>query len=411
MISILFLLLLLMFSAVLSSSETAFFSLSAFTVSSYKSDPDNRKKLISHLLEKPRELLVTILILNTICNVLVQNTVSDIFGTYPSWLLKVGLPLILTLFIGEIFPKSIAITNNKAISYKVAPLIAWIARVLGPIRIIVTEVTGYVSRFMFFFLKKENPLSTDELYYIIDNSKKTGVLNVDETELASGYLDLQESTVREIMRPKDEIIFYNVEEPLTKLINVFSDQECSRVPVCQGGLEKILGVISVTQFFLNQEQITTSYDLIKILKKPFYIPETTNGWDLLSKLRENNEQIAIAVDEYGSVAGLLTQEDLMEMVVGEVEDLRDTKQLYTRSSNDVIIVDAKMELVDIEELFDVEFVRTTSSVTIGGWLSDQFERIPQAGDKHINDDFLFYVLEAGPQKVILIYIRRLNSKK
>ena len=411
MISIFLLILLLMLSAVLSSSETALFSLSTFTISSYKFDPDNRKKLVGHLLEKPRDLLVTILILNTLCNVLVQNTVSDLFGNYPSWLLKVGLPLILTLFIGEVVPKSIAITNNKAISYKVAPFIAFISRILGPIRRILTFVTGYISRFMFFFIKKENPLSTDELYYIIDSSKKTGVLNIDESELAAGYLDLQESIVKEIMRPQDEIIFYNVKQPLTKLIDIFADQECSRVPVCDGGLDNILGVISVTQFFLHQEYILSIDDLIKVLKKPFYIPETTNGWDLLSKLRENNEEIAIVVDEYGSVAGLLTQEDLMEMVIGDIEDLRDTKQLYTRPSNDVIIADGKTELTDIEEIFDVEFLRTTSSVTVGGWLTDQIERIPKAGDKYMNDDFLFYVLEAEPQKVNLVYIRRLKSNK
>ena len=411
MISIFLLILLLIFSAVLSSSETAFFSLSTFTISSYKIDPDNRKKLVGRLLDKPRELLVTILILNTLSNVLVQNTVSDIFGNYPSWLLKVGLPLVLTLFIGEVIPKSIAIMNNKTISYKVAPFISWISRILGPVRKSLTLITGYISRFMFFFLKKENPLSTDELYYIIDNSKMAGVLNVDESELASGYLDLQESTVREIMRPKDEIVFYNVNEPLSKLIGFFADQEYSRVPVCEGGLEKILGVISITQFFLRQEEISSSYDLMKVLRKPFYIPESTNGWDLLIKLREKNEQLAIVVDEYGSVVGLLTQEDLMEIVIGEVEDLRDSKQLYTRPSNDVIIADGKMELIDIEEVFDVEFLRTSSCVTIGGWLTDRLEKIPQAGDKYINEDFLFYVLEADPQKVSLVYIRRLNNKK
>lgn len=411
MTSVLLLILLLIFSAFLSSSETALFSLSTFTLSSYKFDPDNRKKLISHLLDKPRELLVTILILNTLSNVLVQNTVSDIFGSYPSWLLKVGIPLVLTLLIGEVLPKSIAITNNKAIAYKVAPSIALIARILGPLRKIVTIITGYVSRLMFFFLKKENPLSTDELYYIIDSSKKSGVLNIDETDLASGYLDLQESIVKEIMRPKDEIIFYNIDEPLTRLIDIFSVKECTRVPICQGGLERILGVVSVTDFFLNQEGIISSADLIKILKKPFYIPETTKGWDLLSRLREFNEQIAIVVDEYGSVAGLVTQQDLMELVIGEIEDLRDARQLYTRPSNDVIIADGKMELVDIEEIFDVEFERTTSSVTIGGWLSDRFEKIPQAGEKYMNEDFLFYVLEAEPQKINLVYIRRLKNKK
>ena len=156
MTSIFLLILLLIFSAVLSSSETAFFSLSTFTISSYKIDPDNRKKLIGRLLDKPRELLVTILILNTLSNVLVQNTVSDIFGNYPSWLLKVGLPLVLTLFFGEVIPKSIAIMNNKTTSYKVAPFIVQINQLFFACD------PFHLKRFWNFFLFLQKKSKTDK---------------------------------------------------------------------------------------------------------------------------------------------------------------------------------------------------------------------------------------------------------
>jgi putative hemolysin len=411
MISLILLILLLLFSAFLSSSETALFSLSVFTLKAYKYDPDNRKRLISHLLEKPKDLLVTILILNVLCSVLVQNTTSNIFGIYSGWLLKVGIPLILTLFLGEVIPKSIAITNNKAVAYAVSPSLSFVALALGPLRKIITFLTSYLSRFMFFFIKKENPLSTDELHYIIENSKKTGVLNIDEAELAAGYLDFQESNVREIMRPKEEIIFYNIDTSMDRLIELFVNKKCTRAPVCKGGLDKILGIISVTDYFANLDDVSSTEDLIKILKKPFYIPETTKGWDLFKIMRENKEQFAVVVDEYGSVVGLITQEDLIETVIGEVEDQRDFKAIYSRPSSDVIIASGKMELMEIEDIFETSFERKTSAVTIGGWLTDELEKIPQAGDKYFKDDFLFYILEADPQKVNLVYIRKVKRKK
>jgi putative hemolysin len=410
-ISLIILSLLLFFSAFLSCSETALFSLSVFTLRSYKFDPDGRKRLISYLLEKPKDLLVTILILNTLCNVLVQNTVSNIFGLASSWFLKVGVPLVLTLFLGEVIPKSIAITNNKAVAYKVSPYLSFVAKILGPIRRVVTFITTYFSRIMFFFIKKENPLSMDELHFIIESSKKTGVLNVDEAELASGYLDLQEAIVREIMRPKEEIVFYDIDAPFSKLIEMFVDKKCSRVPVCKGGLEKVLGIISVTDFFINFDDSLSAEGLTKMLKKAFYIPESTNGCDLLKTMRENKEQFALVVDEYGNVAGLITQEDLMETVVGEIEDVRDTKMHYSRPSPDVIIAEGKMELAEIEDLFETQFERRSSVVTIGGWLTDELEKIPQTGDKYYKNDFLFYILEASPQKVNLVYIRRMKRKR
>ena len=155
MISIIILIFLLTFSAFLSSAETALFSLSPFTLRSYKYDESNRKKLIARLLDRPRELLVTLMMLNILGNILIQNTVSNFFTNINSWLLKVGLPLLLTLFIGEIIPKSIAIGHNKSVSHFVAPFIAFIARILGFLRKIVVSITTFISRFMFFFLKRE----------------------------------------------------------------------------------------------------------------------------------------------------------------------------------------------------------------------------------------------------------------
>jgi len=151
--------------------------------------------------------------------------------------------------------------------------------------------------------------------------------------------------------------------------------------------------------------------LLPILKKPYYVPETTKCWALLQNLRERGESLALVVDEYGSISGLITQEDLIEAVVGEISDKRDTKSLYTRSGPDVIIASGKLELVDFEEIFHIPLKSKENVVTLGGWLIEQLGDIPVAGTKYATDQFLFYVLAADPNRIRRIYVRKLIPRQ
>jgi len=406
----LILVLMVLFSAFLSGSETAFFSLSSFTVQGYKSSTDVRKKMIANMLQKPMDLLVTLMMLNILANILVQNTVSSLLGGNDSWALNVGLPLFLTLIFGEVIPKSVAIVNNASICYKVVPILSKISRFLGPVRIAITKITISVSRMLFFFLKREEKTSIDELYTVLKTSHKAGIVHQDESDLVEGYLDLRSSIAKEIMRPRDEILFYDLEKPLSELIRLFVTEECSKVPVCVGDLQDTKGILTIDQYFYCKDQLKKSQDIVKRLKKPFYVPESINGWTLFQTLRAKNEEIALVVDEYGSIAGLITLEDLFEWVIGEIEDKRDTKSLYTQSGSDVIIASGKFEIDELEELFDLTIDRPSNAVTIGGYLIEQLGEIPPAGTKYVTDDFLFYVLAAEPNRVRRVYIRRLKHK-
>lgn len=406
-ILIAFLCLLLLNSAFLSGSETSLFSLSQPTLRFYRGASNTRLNLIAHLMGKPRDVLVTILILNVLSNLLIQNTVSSLFNAFPNWLLKVGVPLFLTLLLGEVLPKSVALPNNEAIAYRVAPVIATASRWLRPIREPLTKATSWISRFFFFFLTEEKEVSADELRHVLKTSRESGILLPQESDLIGGTLDLQQSSVKELMRPREEILFYNVQEPLEKLLHLFVDLEISRVPVCKGSLEKILGVLSLRRYFFHREQIQKSEDVLSILKKPLYTPETTRAWALLKNLRERGESLSLVVDEYGSISGLITQEDLVETVVGEIADRRET-DLYTRASSDVIIASGKLELSEFEKIFQISLESKEHPVTLGGWLIEQLGDIPPTGTKYATDQFLFYVLAAEPNRILRIYVRKIE---
>lgn len=398
-------------SGFFSASETSLFSLSAMRVRSFASSGSERKKLIAQLVSHPRELLVTILMMNVAVNIMVQNVSSQAFGELSGWGLRVGVPLALTLVFGEIVPKSLAIQNNTFIAYYIAPVIAFMQRLLGPLRKLVTSITTLLSRLIFSFLRSEEAISGDELKHMLSTSERHGVLHRDEAELVRGYLDLQDAQVKELMRPREEMIYYDINNSLDDLIESFVDRECSRVPVCDGDLDNLVGIMSAKRFFLNRQAIHRPSKLSPFLRKPFFVPETTPARKLLRQLSQRNEQLAIVVDEYGTVSGLIAREDLYETVVGDIEDKRDVEDLYTRSSRDVIIASGKLELTDFEDIFGCGLESPNNMVTVGGWLTEQLGDIPKSGTNYVTKDFLFHVLAAEPTRVRRIYIRRIQRNE
>lgn len=377
----------------------------------YKTDADSRKRLVFDLLSSPRDLLVTIIMVNVAVNILVQNVSASLFGEDSSWLVNVGVPLALTLFLGEVVPKSIGLVHNTRISYRVAPVVYFFQRVLTPIRKALIGATNGISSFLFFFLKKEEEISIDELQHALKTSRQYGVLQAEEAELIRGYLALQESTVKERMRPREEVLYFDLEEPLSRLVHLFVDQECSRIPVCRQGLDQLVGVMTSRQFFLHRASIHTANDLSSILEKPFFVPETVPAKVLLRQFYDRQESFAIVVDEYGSVSGLIALEDLVETVIGEIADRRDEKNLYTLSGDDVIIASGKMELAELEKIFDAIFVSKNNMVTVGGYLTEKMGDIPKSGSKIVEGEFLFHVLAADPTRVRRVYIRRVRKKR
>lgn len=405
------LLFLTFWSAYFSASEIALFSLPSTKIRSYQFSPDPRKQLIARLVLQPRNLLVTVFMMNTLVNILLQNVSSAMFGSVSSWLLRVGFPLVLTLFFGEIIPKYIALQVNEKLSYIVAPGIDFFTRILRPIREWTVAVTSVVSRSLFFFLKKEKNISKEELQHVLQTSEQSGVLHKDESELINGYLDLRDAQVIDLMRPREEILYFDLDEPLTKLIHLFADQECTRIPVCIKGIDTVIGIVTAQDYFLNRPKFKSTEDIKSILIPPYYVPETTQAKLVLRRFAQKNETLALIVDEYGMISGLLSSEDLFEAVVGEIVDRRDQEQLYVKTGNDVIIASGKLELEELEELTGVSLVSENNMMTIAGWLIEQLGEIPKSGTKFETNELVFQVLAADPNRVKRLYIRMKNRTK
>jgi putative hemolysin len=408
---IIILVILIFISGFLSASETALFSLSAMKVRAYRHGTDKRGHLIAHLLSKPRKLLVTILMLNVCVNILVQNVVSGIFGTFSSWTLTVGVPLFLTLIFGEVIPKSVAYPKNTFIAYHSAPIIRGVEWLLKPLRDGITFITSGISKFFFFYLRKEKEIGIEELKLALRTSQEKGVVSTEEAKLVRGYLNLEEDLVKELRCPKNEVLFFDIKEPISKLIRLFVDEECTRVPVCNGDLENILGIMTAGSFFLHRDHFKSSQDIVPFLRKARFVPESMISQVLLKYFYEHEETIVVVVDEYGSVSGLITLEDLVETVIGQIADRRDKASHYTQPLEDIVIASGKLELIEFEDIFDYHLESPNNMATIGGWLTELLGDIPKSGVKVERHGFLFHVLASDVNRVRRIYIRRLRPKK
>lgn len=398
-------------SGFFSGSETALFSIPHSKSKTFSDSPDKRKQLISGLLKHPRDLLVTVFLMNTIVNIVLQNTASAMFGQYASWGLKVGVPLGLTLIFGEIIPKYMGMVHNVSFALFTAPAISMIQNLIAPLRKWIIAVTAPVTRTLFFFLHEEESISKEELRHVLKTSEKDGVLLTEEADLVWGYLNLQESSVREVMWPREDIVAYDMDEPLTKLIHLFVDMECSRVPVYKESLDDMVGIAHANDFFLARDQIKSPEDLCSILKKPLYVPENSAAQSLLQKFKDTGEFVALVVDQYGVISGIISQEDVLEMVIGDITDIRDQAQMYTRSGKNEIIASGKLDLMELNNIFQSDLTSDYNMVTLGGWLTEKLGVIPSVGTKYETDDYVFQVLAADPNRIQKVYVRKRKGKK
>ncbi len=397
-------------SALLSGSETAFFSLSSTKLKMFATDQSLKKRRIAFLLKHPLDLLVTILIVNVAVNIGVQNIVSAMFGVDASWLLVVGVPLLLTLLFGEVLPKSLVLHHHVKMALFVANFIYFLRKLLKPLRIVITKVASFFSRLFYFYLKKSPEPSLAELKTALDESVEHGVLREDEGKLVNGLMRIDEMVINEIKRPREDIISFSIHEPIEKLIRLFVDEECSRIPVIDEYLDQLIGVITSNSFFINQEKILKGKDLKLFLVEPLFVPETVSVKIAYTEMMHAGERLAFVVDEYGKITGLMTKEDVIEIVVGQIADKRNEKPCYSRQSENAIIASGKMEISELEELFGIELTSKSNKATIGGWLTEKHEDIPQAGIEIREKTLYFKILSSSERRVKSVHIERRKEK-
>ena len=248
-------------------------------------------------------------------------------------------------------------------------------------------------------LGKRRARSEEELQEIINASEKEGIINEDEGEMLHSIFELGDTIVREIMVPRTEMACCNIEAPLAELLEVITSSGHSKIPVFRKTADEIVGIVHAKDLLSFWNMNDSEVRIEKVMRKPFFIPEAMTLEQLLREFRRKRVHIAIAIDEYGGTSGLVTFEDLIEEIVGEVsdEDDQDEPRLVEESKG-VLLVDGRLNIEELEEYFGISITKEKFD-TVAGWLSHLFGHVPREGEEVLSEPLKMRVIESDPRKI------------
>ena len=413
----------LIMSAFFSGSEVALFSLDKKQINKLKENNSLLNSYIISLLEAPRRLLVTILLGNTIFNVLativaVSITVDIakyyIFSVELALLIQIIALTTFILIVGEITPKLFASKNPVIFSKIVSFPLYWTAVLIYPIAKILTEVIKVlVSKLK--FDSSKTALRTSEIADLADIGMEHGSLVEDEHELIHGLVDFKLVIAREVMTPRVDIIAISYKSSFNEVIKVITDSGHSRIPIYEEGFDNIIGILyakDLLNYLENKEQ-EKNFNLKNISRDVMFIPESKLISDLLKEFQEMNRHMGIVVDEYGGTAGLITLEDILEEIVGEIQDEYDNEDKeIIKISSDKYIVLGKVDIDSLNELLGEEFNNDDDDYdTIGGFIFHQSGNIPEKGYNFDFNNYNFKVVEVKNNRISKVMVTKIPEQE
>lgn len=378
---------LVVLSAFFSSSETAFSTVNVMRLRSYALDKKRGARKALWIAENYDRTVTTILVGNNFVNIAATTLATLAFGillTNPtlSNILNTIIMTIIVLIFGEIIPKCFAKENSEKFALTFSGILYFLIKLLFPIVIIFIGIRKL-------FLKKktedEQPTVTEEeLESIIDTMEEEGVIDKDDASLIQSVLDIGERTVNDIMIPR--IDFIAVENTATneEIKRIFIEYKFSRLPVYKEDKDHIIGILSEKDFFAAILETPNKVNINRLMQTPLYVSETMKVDDLIRKMQKAKKHLAIVSDEYGGTSGIVTMEDALEELVGEIYDEHDDTNIQEdikKLSETSFEISADVMLDELYEVLELGQVPETNYPTVGGYLYGMFEHIPVVGDK------------------------------
>jgi putative hemolysin len=411
-------LLLLGASAYFSASETALFNLSREQLRKFRASESPFRQLAARLMDDPRHLLVTVLFGNMVVNtaffVMGVELIGEIHQAHPDaprlWGVAIGIltPLVV-IVIGEITPKSVA----AAMPERIAPLAGLPLTVLGYVARPVRIVLGYVfvvpiTRLLTGSRHQQHSfVTTDELHAIIEVAAREGAVSVQESDMLADVLDLGQLSVREVMTPRVEIVGCDLITPMPIVLTVFRHTRHSKIVVYEDAMDNIAGVVYAKTAFLNPGR-----PLSELIRPVYYVPETKPVEGLLKDFRARKIQFAVVVDEYGGVAGIVTLEDCLEQIVGEIHNEKDRAAAdpVQRVGEAEYLLAGDLSIRSWADSFDLEVPEDGGRYsTIAGFVTALLGRMPRPGDTVKWRNLQFIVEDVQRRRVIRVRLRLLEQ--
>lgn len=402
-------LVLVVFSALLSGTEVAIFSLNNDDKLKLKEEKEsNRNKRVLELLENPKKLLATILIANNLVNVSIVMVstfvmeklfIIDNMSEINLFIIQVIIVTFIILLFGEVIPKVYANNYNVSFSKLMSLPISILKKIFSLLSDILISSTSIIDKKI---EKKTNPFNADELEHALDLTKHS-VENEDEKKILEGIVKFGQTDVKQIMTPRTDVTSFDTETDYKSLMKEFKNINFSRIPIYEETFDNIKGILYVKDLLSKIEE-DVNFKWTKLLREAKFVPENKKLDDLLKEFQEERKHIAIVVDEYGGSSGIVTLEDVLEEIVGEITDEFDEEDItFQKIDNYNYIFDGKCTLIDIYKILEIEGenfeLAKGEADTIAGFCIEQAGKIMLKNEKVNFDKYTFTVEAADKRKI------------
>lgn len=408
-ISIIIIVVCIFCSMYFSATETAFNSISRVRLKNKAEDGNKKAKLVLKLSEHYDEMLSAILIGNNVVNIACSSIATLLFvrllhdNDLGATVSTVVMTVILLIF-GEISPKTIAKESPEQIAMFSAPFLNFLIQILKPFTFIFKQWQNLLSKI--FKSSEESGITEQELLTIVDEAEQGGGIDKDESELIRSAIEFNELEVRDIFTPRIDIEALPANSSKEEVARMFSESGYSRLPVYEKSLDNITGILYYKDFYHTAFQSKT--EISEIVKPVLFVPKSKKISDLRKELQEQQQHIAVVMDEFGCTAGLVTLEDILEELVGEIWDEHDeiVREIQKVGEN-VFIVSGK---ANIEKVFEfLEISSDFEAMTIGGWVMEVLEKIPAQGDIFESEGLRVHVMKMSGKRIEQVEITRLEK--
>lgn len=390
------LIVLLMLSAFFSSNETALMSVNKIRLRSLADSGNKRAALVLDVLENHTpKMLSAILIGNNIVNLSASALATSLAYTFGGYMVSIATAVltIAILVFGEITPKNYATLKAEKLTLRYIPIIRVFMFLMTPVIFII----NLFSRVIMLLLRVDpntagRGMTEDELRTIVDVSHEDGVIESDEKEMIYNVFDLGDANAKDVMVPRVHVTFADINNTYDELIEIFREDKFTRLPVYEETQDNIVGIINMKDLLLYDRN--EPFHIRDIMRKPHFTYEYKGISELLVEMRDSTFNIAIVLDEYGEMAGLITLEDILEEIVGEIHDEYDEKEdeLVRRISDLEYIIEGSVNLDDVNDRLLTEFTSEDYD-SLGGFIIEHLDRLPEVGDEVSTEDGVRLVVE------------------
>lgn len=402
---------LLVLSAFFSSAETALTTVNKIRIRALADDGNKRAKVVLQLIEHPDKMLSAILIGNNIVNLsassLATTVATKLLGSVGAGI-ATGILTFVVLVLGEITPKSLATLHNEKLSLSYAKAIRLLMFLMTPFIFIVNKISFFLLKLLHIDTNgADQSITENELRTIVEVGKNEGVIEYEEHIMINNVFDFGDSMAKDIMIPRIDMVFAHVDATFEELLEIYMEEQYTRLPVYEESKDHVIGILNIKDlFFYHEKHKNEEFHIRDILREPYFTYEFQKTSDLLSQLKQSRINFAVVLDEYGATAGLVTLEDLLEEIVGEIRDEYDENEedtIRTLGENEYD-VDAAIKIDDLNDAIGTH-ITSEDYDSLGGHIIELLDHLPSENETATEDNIEYKVLTIEKNRIERVYIK------